>query len=567
MRIIERDGSVARLMQSKADNPERDETSQAACGSPVPVAVAGRGRRLLVVLPVLVPLVFFVWTGAIGLDFGEHWDEGFHRTALLESASRGILLPSFYHYPSLGYWLSVASVLPDVAATLSASDSLLNVSRQDVSLAVRRSFAPLRLRAIYLGLAALAVLWIYLAVLASGGRWGEGLLAAGLLACSWEFGYHARWIAPDAVVLQFAALTILMVALVRRADAARWRRMLGWAAVAASLAFATKYPAGLLIVPVWLAAVVAARRHECRRALAGVLLWTTVIFGAVFLLVTPGAVLEPLLFFQDAYGQYVHYAALGHAGHSIEPGWPHLRAAGVYLFGVLFSPWMPVAVLLSLLIVPGVASLWRRDARYVLVLLAFPVAYLVFMSAQRVLIVRNLLVVAPFLALFAARGGAWLWGLGGRPMRIAVLVGLSGALGAGAVWQYTCARSIRTHTPYGALAHAVRYVGRRPDVRFGVSPPVAAAVRAAGLTLPPNAETDLAGPWSQMLWYASEARSARCDWPANDPRLMVTWFGPWEANLDYYPDWRMRGDRDRLLVMTRSKLERLPDAPAGGGPG
>ena len=52
----------------------------------------------------------------------------------------------------------------------------------------------------------------------------------------------------------------------------------------------------------------------------------------------------------------------------------------------------------------GVVSLWRRDWRTASLLTLFPLAYLLYFSTQRAMLVRNLQLMQPFLALFAACG-------------------------------------------------------------------------------------------------------------------------------------------------------------------
>jgi hypothetical protein len=52
----------------------------------------------------------------------------------------------------------------------------------------------------------------------------------------------------------------------------------------------------------------------------------------------------------------------------------------------------------------------------------------------------------------------------------------------------------------------------------------------------------------QVIFYASEAVKSWTDWPGNRPRLIKTWFGPYEVNFDMYRAWTWRGD-DRIIVM------------------
>src|SRR5436309_3343424 len=103
----------------------------------------------------------------------------------------------------------------------------------------------LRVRAIFLLLSSLSIVWLYCLNVVLGRSRIESFLAAAILSCSWEVAYHSRWIAPDAVMMQFGLLSFLCVA-----AGAKWNRVhwLYLGAAAVGLAAGTKYP-GALILP------------------------------------------------------------------------------------------------------------------------------------------------------------------------------------------------------------------------------------------------------------------------------------------------------------------------------
>ena len=110
----------------------------------------------------------------------------------------------------------------------------------------------LRLRGLFLLACALGVLWVHLTVLARGGSAVEALLASSILGLSFEVAYHLRWVAPDGLLMEAGALTLLFATLaMRRARPKSWILA---AAVAAGLGCASKYPGGLLLIPASLAA-------------------------------------------------------------------------------------------------------------------------------------------------------------------------------------------------------------------------------------------------------------------------------------------------------------------------
>ena len=59
---------------------------------------ASRPARLWIVVA-LVPLALFVATGVRGIDFGFHWDEGYHVGNLRDALEDGTVLPARFRYP------------------------------------------------------------------------------------------------------------------------------------------------------------------------------------------------------------------------------------------------------------------------------------------------------------------------------------------------------------------------------------------------------------------------------------------------------------------------------------
>ena len=192
---------------------------------------------------VLLSMVLLIGTGIRGLDFGLHWDERPWQVGpVKQMVQSGTLLPGYYTYPSFDYWLNLLVLAPD--ATSSRGDANL---RKHLLRSLDSPAYLLRLRAVYLLITSLSLVWVYLLVLQLPGSWLEALFAASLVACSWEVAYHLRWVATDGMLMQFAALTVLLAvhALKNRRDS--W---LMAAAAVAGLGCGTKYPGGLLVLPV-----------------------------------------------------------------------------------------------------------------------------------------------------------------------------------------------------------------------------------------------------------------------------------------------------------------------------
>ena len=71
-----------------------------------------RLRGFARVLPVLVPLLLLAGTGMWGVDYGSYWDEKNHLRAMGHAIDTGVLLPSFYHYPSVTFYQYGISIVP-----------------------------------------------------------------------------------------------------------------------------------------------------------------------------------------------------------------------------------------------------------------------------------------------------------------------------------------------------------------------------------------------------------------------------------------------------------------------
>jgi 4-amino-4-deoxy-L-arabinose transferase-like glycosyltransferase len=500
---------------------------------------------------VLLPLAILIGTGARGLDFGQHWDERHYQIEPMEAMIRtGQPLPGYYGYPSLDYWIAMAAVIPDAIAELGRGPGV----RERVLDRIETHGFLLRLRAVFLGICALAVLWIYLLVLSWRDSVAEAFLAATLLATSWEVAYHSRWIATDGVLMQFGALTILLVLRSQlRPPAERW---LFLAAVTAGLGAGTKYPGALLVVPVLAGGWLAWRGQLRLGAVLGRLVALAAAAFATFLVTTPAVVLAPRSVLDGMLFEIHHYAH-GHYGHSVQPWLEHSYRMAAYLGAALFSWYGPIALLLASLCLAGVWAL-RREPRAAVLLLSFPVTYLLYFVTQKAMVVRNLLVVAPFLAVLAARGAAWVWNrlsatAGRTGIRAAFAAVLVTALLINAWWLWHAASTIRERKTDHYVREAMAYVRERSSTTFYVTPRVRTHFAMLGTESLPNITSEPTHA-AHVVFYAHEGVAHYQDWRANRLRLTERWFGPYEVNFNIYPNWW--GD-DRIVVMTAATAKRL----------
>ncbi len=500
-------------------------------------------------MPLVLLLLVFNGTGFAGLDFGHHWDEYDTGSSLEASVRSGLILPLRYVYPGVRFWIGVVVAAPEYTrAMFSDMDPDQGAARAAVlAEGLGKPSTHLRLRFAYLVLTSLSMVWLYLLVLKWRGCMVEALVAAALLGTSWEIAYHARWMAPDAVMMQFGALTILfsVLAVVREQP----RRWLLLAAAAAGLATGTKYPGGaLLLMP--LTAAVCRWDRRSAKTLRFDLARLVVVFGGVYLLTTPGTLFDPLRFIEAVRRAQAVYAEGHHVQYATTGFFSHLAGILHYLVRDLLSPFLLGALALSAAAVVGAVDLWRRERQVAIVLAVFPVFYVLYFSTQGMLIVRNLLVLAPFIALLSARGLGCLARLLPRPeLRVGLAAAVSVVFAANLLWLVHAAATIRDRGTPRFLHEAADYMAHRPQTTFFVSPKLREHLATLGTGDLPNAtgDTDAA---DIALFYASEGMLT---WRANR-RLVDRWFGPCEVNFHRYPTWK--GD-DRILVMPVERAREL----------
>jgi len=510
----------------------------------------------------LVPLTWFLWTGARGLDYGEHWDEAFQVKMVQRTVAEETLLPGWYNYPSVTYWLALASLSPEALAAdyskIPTEDYMpigepvisLGPFGEELTAAAADPGFLLRMRGVFLSVSALVVLGVFLATRRRGGPW-ESLFAAGLVATSWEVAYHSRWVAPDMIL---AAIVALYIAAVLRAH--EGKGSLITVAVLAGLATGTKYTAGLLLLPLLLLWWRTQPERQPRR-LAGAL----AAFAGAFIMTTPGALLQPIRFCRDVAFERFHYS-VGHYGATVDSGLDHLSLMLRWIGTSLGSPYAPLALLVTFLALVGAVSSWRRDRLEGALLLLVPVTWVLFFTTQKVLFARNLLPIAPFIALFAARGlSLFASSLQGRARALPGLLGACILILNGA-WMWDASTSIKergsaSRDDLGELQHWLET--ERGDRTVFFSEALARELhevlgtRPEWMIVDQGAPADLAAFRPAEVAYKAKPGDPTGTLRSNLPGSLVTSFGPREVNWEWYTTWR----EPRIVVIKRPFLEPL----------
>lgn len=503
-------------------------------------------RKLLLCAPVLLLLCLFIVTGLRGVDFGSHWDEWpWHFQPARDMVNSGLFLPRSYIYPSLSKWLALIPTWPTVISTLVSTHGdpiQLQVAMQAV---VNDPEFPLNVRRVFIVISALAILWLYGTVLALRRSVWEAIVAAGCMGLSWEYAYHSRWVANDCILTQFAALSLLFLALFRRLGKDRWLYL---AALAAGFGTGAKQPGVFLLLPVLLASILSLPLKRPIKQSLRLAALCAVAFGA-FVVTTPGVIVDPFVFLTDARRISTVYGA-GHGQFTASSPWQHVGWVITYLSVEFFSPYHAVSLVLTACAVLGAVQWFRRDWRFASLLLVFPVIFLgFFCSKYVVMICRNYLQIAPMLCLLAARGVSEIFGwLKSRWLRVGLALGLAGVAVAQAVFLVSAAESIR-HIDYDRyVREAIAYVAAHPKEQFRVSARVRALAEKQHLPMPANV-TQAPGGQAVVMFGGADMGSPDL-YKENDPWLTDAIFGPREVNFNWYAVW---AGHDRVVVMPIEK--------------
>lgn len=170
-----------------------------------------------------------------------------------------------------------------------------------------------------------------------------------------------------------------------------------WCAAAAGLAVSTKYNA----LPVMALPVVAVL---CRRGFSSWQFWAALLVPVFAFFLGSPFILSSLPLFLDHFAYEIwHYGVAGHAGHSAAPGWEQLLHYGAWLR----QDALGFVVLIAAIV--GIVWMIVARSRAAAIVLLFPALFFALMVMQKTNFTRNMLVIVPFLAVFA---GIALAGLG-----------------------------------------------------------------------------------------------------------------------------------------------------------
>lgn len=487
----------------------------------------------------LVVLFSFAFgLGIKGIDYGAHWDEPKLVNSVIDSVNTGLFLPRWYNYPSVPYDIALIGTLlhspnHELALEHNSSDDKLLTQR---------------LRALFLFVSLCSGIWVFLLVYTWKRNIYEALLATAILFSSWEFNYHARWIAPDGLMMQFGILSILFMYLAIINHSAVLLRL---AAITVGLTCSSKYPGGLFVLPLIYTAYLLYKDKSVKYT---EFLAVTFIFLLSFVLTTPGTFVEPFKFIEDVLMEIHHYGA-GHGGYTVE-GIEHTQLMSEYIALVMFSKYMPIAFSIFIFILIGIYQTIRYEpAKISILILMFPILYFAYFSMQKVMIVRNILVLIPFFAVFAARG-IWMLGKISQNKSLARLLFLLLYLflSINYWWLYNAADSIANRTLTNHEVNILNYLSKHNTTKVFLHHEMNNFVTPSNLENVSNMVYE--SREADAVMFPSSAITAKewYKWIVNRRNIYTTVSGIYEVNWDYYASWF--GDV-RILAVKRDIAEHM----------
>jgi hypothetical protein len=237
-----------------------------------------------------------------------------------------------------------------------------------------------------------AALWLLYATGARLFGRGVGLLAAAIEAVAFLPVFYAHLALNDVPTLAPLTLSLLGTAGVLRKGRTRDYLLAG---VGLGLACASKYTAGIVLVP--LATAVAARYLDAepgagRRAVSGIAL-AGIAALAAFLIANPYAILD----YQSFHSELVHQSTLSAEAQG-KLGAPKEGGVLYYLWSLTWGlGWAPALAALG-----GALTVWRSRPRLGWLLVPAPLLFLAFMGLQGRYFGRWLLPIFPIVCLLAA---------------------------------------------------------------------------------------------------------------------------------------------------------------------
>lgn len=352
-------------------------------------------KRYLIIF--LFLFTFWVRGPAItqGLPYFYNEDEAHHFNRVVSMVKSGDYNPHYFHKPSLHFYLRMPVVAASFLWNVKQGHirSLKEIITKDEEGVAGYAFSASHPgivkwnRAFSVLLGALTVILTSMVILECTTSMAAASIGGLLVALSPSLLEHGATIGVDVVMDFFCLLSTYCCLRYIKGGVAT---LLYTGALAAGLAISSKYNA----LPIAAVPILAALMKNDAKSFLSLKTLLIVICG--FIVGSPYIFKElPLFLDQFAY-EIWHYKIAGHEGHTGEPG------IGQAIF---YTKWFAQEAFGFTALIAAIAGFLyelRSDKRQTFLIALFPTLFFLLMIEQKVNFTRNMLVVIPYLAIFAA---------------------------------------------------------------------------------------------------------------------------------------------------------------------
>ena len=345
---------------------------------------------------ILILIIFFAFILRyfqlhIGLPYLYFWDEPLTASNALQMMKTGDYNPHFFKYGSLMLYLNLlVDQLYRIYLSLTGAWEGVEAIRIEAdtgwhwTISHPSFYFSNRFLTATMGTATVFV--TYLISKSICNRW-TGIISAFFLAVLPIHIVHSGFVTMDAPVALFVALVVLFSILFINHKKPIYFIL---SLICVGFAIATKYNSGLAILLPIASLVYLSYRGKIPRQK---FYWLAIpcLPAVTFLFTTPYAILDFPNFIRDIVHQILYYKTTGHPGATINPGWDYI-AFQIRQF------YQNIGLLGAVLFAIGLAGIVSRPV--LLLILFYPVSYLLFMSGMTVNFHRNFVQVYPFIAIF-----------------------------------------------------------------------------------------------------------------------------------------------------------------------
>jgi hypothetical protein len=536
-----------------------------------------RPEKVALVVLIISIYAFGLYCSIAAVNFGNHPDEWLILQSIQNAFRTGLFIQRWYVYGSLMFDIGSVFAMFDYLTNPAKFDDIAQIAApvldpssrfplqsmvgyfiydSEFHLSLRQLFAALSLLVVF---PAAHLTWLLT------GRTAATLFTGVLAGFCFELNYHARWIVGDALMALFGFVCIylaIVFLLSERNSREKWLIALSSAAGAASAS--AKYTGAVFLLAPLLAillkeaplfspesrGIVDRSSSLLRRGFM-----CAAIFLVAFVVLNPGFLLEPFKFWSDLEWARVRYGGGVNTFYDVTSWQENTLLSLIYTFIAVPSPFLILSALACICFALGIY--WRPSrGRWALLVLWVPVLlFFALVATQRVMVVRNLLPVVPFVAVICGLGLAEInrrapsihWAV----TAFCIVFGLfNGA------YLWSAAASVQMRDQEQNTANLIEYIRDNPQVQFAVHPSVGTRhpeMLSLGNTHMLTAESpDANAQWVVMYGedYRMEAVSEVVHCSTNRLGAHLS-FGALESSVDFYPatNGNISGDAEQRYIL------------------